>query len=157
MKSLVTIIIILVLSSCSSDDSKEQFNLDVGFEFSITDNEGNDLLNPDNSNSYNHSEIKLFYKKNGVYEEVFDENLDYSRNIKIYKHIDKYRIGIVLNHSVEEVQPETVIRWNESESDTIKCEFYQTNSLIRIDKVWLNNTLIWNSTNNSEPYFELIK
>lgn len=155
MKSLVTILIIMILSSCNSDDRKEHFNLDVGIEFSITDSEGNDLLNPENSNSYNHSDIKLFYKKNGVYDEVFNKNLDHPRNIKIYKHIDNYRIRITLNHIIEETQPETLIKWNENDSDTIKAEFNRTNSSTIIKKTWLNDSLIWDSTSNSEPYFEL--
>ncbi|MFV0247685.1 MAG: hypothetical protein ACK5H1_01820 [Tenacibaculum sp.] len=83
------------LFSCNSGYDKEQFNLSLNpsFEFSIQYNEGNDLLDPQDSNAFNHSNIKLYYKENREFNEVYNINLDYPRNIKIYKNYSKYRIG----------------------------------------------------------------
>lgn len=157
MRTILLILVISTLFSCNSRDNEEQMNLDVGVEFSIADINGNDLLNPENENSYNHEAIKLFYKTDGVYQEFYDVNLDLPRNINIYQHTDTYRATIFLNHSASEEQPETLIQWNENNVDTIKCEIYRTSSVERIDKVWLNNQLVWDSTNNTALYFELIK
>lgn len=158
-KHLMTLLVLaLFLFSCDSESrNEEQMNLDVDVEFSIADTNGNDLLNPENENSYNHEAIKLFYKTDGVYQEFYDGNLDLPRNINIYQHTDTYRATIFLNHSASEEQPETLIQWNENNADTIKCEIYRTSSVERIDKVWLNNQLVWDSTNNTAPYFELTK
>src|SRR5690606_16006177 len=158
-KPLITFLIIALLSSCSSDDIKEQFNLDVGFEFSIKDSEGNDLLNPQNPNSFNEPDIKLFYLVNGEVNEVYDGNMDYPRNFVIHEYppTSEYRIGVFLNHAETEELPITYIKWNETDTDTLKCEIYRTNSLTKITKLWLNDVQIWTSSDNTEPYFELIK
>lgn len=157
MRTIVLLTIFTMLFGCNSDDIINQASLDTGFEFSVVDNEGNDLLNPENPNHFSHSNIKLFYKENGRYKEVYDANLDYPRNFLIFKHETKYRIRIFLNDSENETQPETMIQWNENKSNIIKAEFYRTSSLVRFNKVWLNDNLIWDSANNSEPYYKLIK
>ena len=157
MRTIVFLTIFTMLSGCKSDDNSEQINLDVAFEFSVVNNEGNDLLNPENQNYFNHSNIKLFYKVDGEYKEVYDENLDNPKNFLIFKHETEYRIRIFLNYSTKEIQPETMIQWGENKSNIIKAEFYRTSSLVRFDKVWLDGSLIWDSASNSEPYYKLIE
>jgi len=157
MKAIILILTFITLFGCSSNDNQEQFNFDVGFEFSVTDNEGNDLLNPDNPNSFNESDIKLFYLINEETVEVYDNNLDYPRNFLIYQNSDSYRIRIFLNYSETEELPETYIQWSETDSDTIKSEINRSNTYVKIQKVWLNDNIIWNSSDNSEPYYQIVK
>lgn len=94
IRALIFILIATTFFGCSSDEGKEQFNLDVGFELSIKDSEGNDLLNPANPNSFNKSELRLFYLIDGNIIEVYDANMDYPRNFMIYQGASGYRIGI---------------------------------------------------------------
>ncbi|WP_086478479.1 MULTISPECIES: hypothetical protein [Arenibacter] len=159
MKYLISFLIIPLLYSCSSDDGKEQFVYDVSVEFSVKDSEGNDLLNPENSNSFDESEIKLFYLINGEVNEVYDGNMDHPRNFVIneYPPASEYRIGVFLNYSETEEQPTTYIKWNETDTDTLKCEVYRTNSLTKITKLWLNDEQIWTSSDGTVPYFEILK
>ncbi|WP_242085481.1 hypothetical protein [Aestuariivivens sediminis] len=156
MKTLISIIALIALFNCSSDEGG-QFSLDVSFEFGIKDSEGNDLLNPENPNAFKESEIKLFYVINGNTEEVYDGNLDYPRHFLIYQYYDQYRIRVFLNHSETENIPVTYIQWNEMDTDTIKNEMNRSDTFVKIQKVWLNDNLIWDTVNKSEPYFELLK
>ncbi len=157
MKSIIlTLLIMASILGCNSDD-EQQFNLDVGIEFSIKNSEGIDLLNPNNSESLNESEIKLFYLINGNVEEVFDPNMDSPRNFLIYKHESEYRIGISQNYSETEEFPITYIQWNNQDTDTLKCEYARTNRSIRQQKIWLNDELIWDASTNTEPFYEIIK
>jgi len=86
MKALIAFLSIALLCSCNSDDSTEQFVYDVTAEFSLKDDKGNDLLNPDNANAIDESEIKIFYVLNGEPKEVFDGNMDYPRNFFISQY-----------------------------------------------------------------------
>lgn len=159
MKTLILIMAFTMFLGCDSEGGEEQFVYDVAFEFDIKDSEGNDMLNPENPNSFDESAIKLFYLIEGNVTEVYDGNMDYPRNFRIYEYppASAYRIVIFLNHSETEEFPITYIKWNETDTDTISSEIYRTSSLVKIQKVWLNDEPIWNSSSNSEPYFELIK
>jgi hypothetical protein len=159
MRNLLAIVVIALLCSCSSDDSPEQFVYDVGVEFSIKDSQGNDLLNPENENTLNSSEIKLFYVVNGAVEEVYDGNMDYPRNYVIYDYapVSEYRISVFLNNADTEAQPITYIQWNATDTDTLRSEIYRRNNLVKIKTLWLNNELIWSDEDGTEPYFELVK
>lgn len=157
MRTLMMILTLFTFLGCSSDEGEEQYNFDIGFEFSVKDSEGNDLLNPENPNSFNQSKIKLFYLINGNSIEVYDRNKDYPRNFLIYKKENVYRIKIFVNHSETEEIPTTYIQWNEADTDTLSSEIFRTNSLVKIEKVWLNEELIWTLSNSTEPYYEIIK
>ena len=157
MRTIVLLTIFTMLFGCNSEEIIKADDLYTGFEFSVVDNQGNDLLNPENQNYLSHSNIKLFYKENGQYKEVYNANLDYPRNFLIFKHKTEYRIRIFLNDSENETQPEKMIQWNENKSNIIKAEFYRTNSLVRFNKVWLDDNLIWDYASNSEPYYKLIE
>jgi hypothetical protein len=143
--------------SCNSDNGQEQFSFDVGFELSVKDMDGNDLLNPENANSFKASEIKIFYLINGVMEEVYKADKDYPRNFFIYKHENEHRIRVFLNHSETEETPETYIKWNETDTDVLGAKVNQTPFNVKIDNIWLNGNLIWSASENAEPYYAMIK
>ncbi len=157
MRTIILILAIAFLGGCTSDENLQQFVLATSIQFSVSDAEGNDLLDPENPDSYKHSDIKLYYKKEGKYEEVYEGHLDSPRKINIYKHIKEYRIGVSLNDSEKEMQPETLIKWNENETDTVKCEVYRAEGIVRVVKVWLNGSLIWDAESETEPYFAMTK
>ena len=84
-------------------------------------------------------------------------NSDNPRGFTIYEHISEYRIGISMNYSEAEEFPVTYVQWNEFDTDTLKCKIYRTNSLVTVEKVWLNDELIWDARDEVEPYYEMIK
>lgn len=159
MRTLILILALFAFIGCDTDEGEEQVDIAVAINFSIRDSEGNDLLNPNNPNSFDESEVKLFYLIDGNLTEVYDGNKHSPRNFTMneYPPASEYRMTIFVNHSKTEEYPITYIKWNETDTDTIKTEIYRTGSLTEIRKAWFNGELVWESSYNSEPYFELIK
>lgn len=156
MKTLLLILSTIFLTCCV-DNGEERFNYEVEFELIVTDIDGNDLLNPENPNSFKNTEIKILYLINGKMEEVYDENKDYPRNFFIYQHENEYRIKVFLNHSQTEEIPKTYIQWNETNTDVLGAKFISTNTFVKIDSVWLNEVLIWTASDNTESLYAIVK
>ncbi|WP_321299679.1 hypothetical protein [Marinifilum fragile] len=161
MKYLFTIAIALLLFACSSDDEQHVAHFGLSFDFSVLDSDGNDLLNPNNENSFKESDIKLYYLINGEKKEVYNPNMDSPRNFFIYQEgSDAYRIRIFLNDTESEEKTITYILWNNIDSDTISAEVYRNSkyNLTRMEKVWFNGQLIYELTDNTtESFYKLIK
>ena len=106
-----TLMITILLLGCSKNsDDENQFNLNNIIELGIENNNGIDLLNPNNAESFNESEIKLFYLINGNVEEVYSPTADLPRNFLIFEQNDNYRIRIFLNYSETEEFPTTYVQ-----------------------------------------------
>ena len=157
MKKLLIILTAILIISCKKDEGINQYVMDVQFEFGIKDSEGNDLLNPQNTNSYLESNIKIFYLINGKVTEVKDSMKDYAKNFLIYKHEKNYRIRIFLNVGKDEEITTTYIQWKDEDKDVIKSEIFRGKSIVRLQKVWLNDDPIWSSQDGKESYIELTK
>ncbi|TRZ42479.1 hypothetical protein [Robertkochia solimangrovi] len=158
MMKNIFILMLLALSSCSnSDENQDNFVLDTMIEFEVRDNQGNDMLDPENSNSYDESQIKLLYLNNGKYVEFYDSSLDHPKNFLIYKHANNYRIRVFINNDINEDKPETIIQWSENEKDTIRVEIARTNRSELIKSIWMNEEYIWDESYKTEPFFILEK
>lgn len=140
---LITLILIttMVLFSCQKE--KESFNVDTGIEITVLDKIGNDLLNPLNQNSYKEDIIKIYYLINGVVEEVYFPNYENPRNFSIYEKDGIYQMRLFPNGYEREEFPVTFIKWNETDTDTIKCSFTRTHNSVVCTKVWYNETFMW--------------
>lgn len=158
MKKLVMLSMILATISCSekNEDNPVATVNATGIKLSVTNENGADLLNPNNPNAYLEENIRLFYLINGQVEEVYDGNLDNPRHFSVFHHESKYRIGIGLN---ENGQPSTThIKWNDTDTDTIKAEFRRWGaSSIQVLKVWYNGDLKWEFSSQTAPHFEIVK
>lgn len=131
-KTTVLLFMVLTAVGCSKDDDQEQYNFAVGFDMSIKDHDGNDLLDPSNPDAFKESEIKLYYVIDGKVEEVFDGRLDSPRNFYIYNRNSEYRIGMTQNYTETSEMPITYIKWNETDTDTITSTFFRSeNALIQ--------------------------
>lgn len=155
MKYLLLFLTTILLTSCNSDD-KEQFIIDTVVNISVKDNDGNDLLNANSQNSLDQNEFKLFYEINGEQVEVYDENLDHSKGFFIYRHENEYRIRIFPNSQKNNSNPTTYIKWNETDTDTLRCEIERNDNSEICKKVWFNDKLVWQAY-DTERYFEIIK
>ncbi len=145
----------LLLVNCANDD--EQFVFANAIELSLTDSSGNDLLNPETPNSIDITKIKLFYLVKGQLQEINDPTKDYPRNYFVYHHENNYRIRIFLNPSEDTELLETVIKWSDTDADTIIAAFKRTTSTVVIQKIWINEKPFWTYNDKSELYFHLVK
>ncbi|SRX55997.1 hypothetical protein [Aequorivita sp. CIP111184] len=161
MKTIATLILLTILTSCSKnndDEPQQQANvIDVNVELSLKSTNGEDLLDPNNPNGYKAEDIKLYYLINGEKQEVFDANMDYPRNFFIFKHESEYRIRIFQNLAETEALPITYVEWNNQDTDTLQAEYHRADRLIQVIKTWFNGELKWDVVSNKENFFTIIK
>lgn len=128
----------------------------LGISMSISDVNGNDLLDPQNPDAYTKDEIKLFYLIDGEPVEVYNPGMDHPNGFKIFQHENEYRIGIALNHDENENPPVTYIHWSNGDTDTLQATFRRWDNGIEVRKVWFNNELRWQFS-DGDSYFEIVK
>ena len=74
------------------------------------------------------------------------------RRMTVHTYADK---GLFAKENL--AQTTTYIKWNETDTDTLRCEVKKGDCYVRIAKVWLNNTLVWWEGNGKERFFEIVK
>ncbi|WP_031425994.1 hypothetical protein [Flavimarina sp. Hel_I_48] len=159
MKNLILILVLMNTLGCSEgdDDASDQYNFDVGLRFTVVNDDGENLLDPDNPEHFSKDTIKLFYLINGEKQEVYDGNLDSPRNYKIFEVENEYVIGITPNYSETEETPITYIQWDENDTDTLEVSYERKRNAVIQTKIWLNGEQIWERYTNEDPYFTLVK
>lgn len=150
MKYVFSLLIILLLSCAPETDCCSNF--DVGMQLGVFDSNGFDRLNPGNVNAFTSQNIKIYYVIDGVTEYQSSGEGDV---FKVFKSENHENYTISLGVYIKENPSTTLIKWNETDIDTIKCEVLRTSNNTRITKVWYNNELKWDGVN--ERYFEIVK
>ncbi|AIN75140.1 hypothetical protein O8E88_002344 [Flavobacterium psychrophilum] len=150
MKNFIFLSIISIISSCTKDNPEPtSTNLDNSVIIYLNSSEGNNLLNTINYNSNNY---RIYYKNGNEYIEQNNSNLDYPKNFFINSETNPISMKLFLNHLSTETNPITVVKWNDTESDTLKTFFRRgtdNNTDYEIcEKIWLNDALIWDINNN---------
>jgi hypothetical protein len=144
------LLIILFSTSCDSNPFKEEalegYVLDASIDFSVVNSKSEDLLNPNNPNSYDQNKIKILFLLNGKLVPQYQGNLDSPNFFMIYQNEDRYAIRVFLNHDKGEKFPETYIQWNENDKDIVKVEYSRTKNSTVKKNVWLNDQVITNPT-----------
>ena len=149
MKNFIFFIII-IMSSCTNDNpAPTSTNLDNSVNIYLESSDGNNLLNKTNYNSNNY---KIYYKNGNEFIEQNNSNLDYPKNFSINLETNPINMKLFLNHLSTETNPITVVKWNDTDSDTLKTSFrrgFENNIDYEIcEKIWLNDVLIWDINNN---------
>jgi len=140
MKNIFLIPALIMIISCS--DSKENNNLSqstvIGrtIDIELKSNEGSNLLG---TTEYPISDIAAIYLVNGKIVQSNSPH-DYPNNVLFFNNNEV--VKIYLNDSVTEEFPITYIKWNKTDTDTIKAQYKRTNNSITLDKLWIleNNT-----------------
>ena len=149
MKNLILIMIIaFLINSC--EEKECCVNIDVGISISVVDSIGNDLLNPENPNSFSFEGIRIYDLVDGEKDLFYNGHLDSPRNIALLdpRLDDKYRLGLIFNLTTGEYNTR-FIQWDDNIEDEFKVQFYRNNGNTTILKVWLNQELVWDSDINS--------
>ena len=156
MNKLILVISIFLLSACQKKDNNE-FVLDTGFCMIVLDENNNDLLNPNNNNSFKEENIKIIYLIDGNEIEVNKPMLDYPKGFRIFEHKNEYRLVIFPNNDIDTEFPITYIIWNGTDRDTVKCEIRRTDNSEICRRIWYNGELTWDSSENKERFFRIRK
>jgi len=148
---------ILIFSSCSKNDPTLCCTVvNLGLDLTITDELGNDLLDRNNPKAFKEEHIRLYYIKNGKKVEVVHST---SRNFFIFEDSQNDQFVIRVFLGGEYPIGETIIQWNNEESDTFLAEIekFDNGSLI-LRKVWYENDLVFDSkSSRAGAYINLKK
>ncbi|RZJ73245.1 hypothetical protein [Flavobacterium sp.] len=141
MKKIFLIFLLPILFSCSSDsDSPERFTLDTTVHLKLQNASGENLFNTPN---FNPDDFRIFNIIDGQAEEVSNGNLDYPRNFMMIEAESGTVMRLFLNDNQRMEFPETIVKWNATQSDTLRAGYRLSTSSIIIEKVWLNGDLVW--------------
>lgn len=155
MEYIFFILSTLFFASCNSD-SNEQVIVDRVIHISVKDSDGNDLLNPNFSNSLNQDEFKIFHEINGEQVEFYEKDLSNPKGFIVYEHENEYRISVTATIGTNDPYTTMYIKWSEMDTDTLKCEIDRKGSSEICKKVWFNNELVWKAY-ATERFFEITK
>ncbi len=156
VKNIFLFTLTMFLFSCEKNSPEEIF-VDAYIDFIIKDSEGNDLLNSNNPNAINIDNIKIIYEINGEQVVYYDEFMGAPKGFFLIEEGEYNRIRVFPNIDINSEFPVTYVQWSENDTDKLSYEIirYDTGSTY-ISKVWLNDELIW-TTSQGERLIELIK
>lgn len=145
----------IILFSCIKDDQPQFATVDIVAFITVLDEQGNNLLDPKQASSYDPNKIRIYYERNGKMEEFFEANLDMPRNFRI----DPPQFGNDYLMAIGLDAEKTVIKWNETESDTLYAEFRENKEeAIIVTKVFHSGELKHDSkTAKTRREFTIIK
>lgn len=103
------------------------------------------------------SDVILYHKIDGEWEEYFAGNLDSPRGVnKIQTDNEIYLRIFPSLEIVEDNFSETKIEFSGGESDIIKSELKKQGNNVTVTKVWYNGDLKWEAY-ETERMFEVVK
>lgn len=152
------IILLIVLSSCNSDNNMEETNIEAGIVFYLLDKNGNDLLDPNNQNSIDLDDLRVYEVVNGEEIEINNPKLDGPRGFVLLEPegiYDKYRLALGLNITETSNPTTTIVKWNSEDIDIFKAEYNRGNNFVICTKIWLNDEIVWDK--NGVRFIEIIK
>ena len=170
IKFLVLLMFMILGLSCSEDEPiTEGVFISLDVKISLANQQGLDLLDPNNQNAINNENIKIFHIIDGELKEFSERLLDDSKGYRIYSPNELgfnenyvfylgYTSPSYYTHEKEE--PITYIQWNETDIDTVKCQYLYTGNSNICTKVWFNNIVVWDmddSEANSSRWFQIVK
>ena len=152
----------VILISCTKENNPSSTNIDTGIGISLKDSKGNNLLNTE---KYKENDIKILYLINNEVKEYYQSNLDNPRGFKFIVDDLPLRMAVSTNTTETEEFPITYIKWNETDTDTIKCHFNRGSgndgSFLICDKVWYNGKLAYSTINptigNKDRQIDVVK
>ena len=151
MKPILFILIILLAIGCNKDDDCGCTIISLDANISLKNTVGEDLLDPNSSNSYKKEDIRIYHLINGEQKRAGIDDV-------IYKDIDSiYRYRTFVNYEGNDEYPVTYIDWSETDRDTIKSEIYRTDNQTRAIKIWYNGELMWDVADGGAPDFTIVK
>ncbi len=169
MKDLITLFLLTVLGiSCSEDEiSNSQYDVSTTIKITVIDQHGADLIDPNNQSYLKSEDIKIFHMIDGELTEYSEGLLTYSKGFRVYNPNDlgdneQYVFCLLATcaDGSDELMPITYVKWNETDMDTIQCQYYQTDNLLECTKVWFNNIVVWDmndSEASSNRWFQIVK
>ncbi len=163
MKKIEYLLIIIFLSvSCSDSEQDCCAQLpgnDTLFEFSLVNQNGEDLLDENVQDSYNTNNIKIFDLIDG--QEILFNNPN-SDSPNGYQIFEKDGLNLIRPYFDESnLIVSGIIEWNSNKRDEISLEMVQQSENIkRLIKIKYNGEIVWDektASNTDIRYFQIVK
>ncbi|WP_075349783.1 hypothetical protein [Algoriphagus marinus] len=155
MKNLKYLIVCLVLISfsCKENEQPQFATVDMMAFITVLDEQGNNLLDPNQEGAYYPKDIKIFYERDGKMVEFYEGYLTMPRNFRIDppEFGSDYLLALALDSE------KTVIQWNEAEADTIIAEIQDNASSVIVQKVYYQGQLMHELPTTKRRGFTIIK
>lgn len=140
MKNLILLLVFSILCSCSKTPKPFNKVIDPSLFIYLKNSTGDNLLNTANYNSDN---FRIYNEINGLVIEVNNPMSDHPRGFSIINDVNPICMGLSLNTTETELFPITYIKWNDTDTDTLKASYVRTENIIQCNGVWLNGVLVW--------------
>ena len=157
-------ILLLMISffSCNSNDENQPSatNIDAVVRFYVLNNQGDDLLNPNNQNSIDTDNLKIYEIINGEEVEVNNPNMDAPKGFWISPpegKFDKYRLSLTLNILEDSNTTITLLKWSESDLDSFKAELEKGEDYINCKKIWVKDIKVWDMREYGDERFFILQ
>lgn len=141
MKTLPLYVLLLIATIGLSCKKNCCIMIDANITINLVSKSSENLLAPPNGLTL--ADIDVYYMKDGVKTLYFERHLDASKGFLINKHSDgqeKLTLFPTLN---KDKFTETMVKFGDLGTDTIRCEYYKTDNQDIVKKVWLNGKLAW--------------
>ncbi|HKK62404.1 MAG TPA: hypothetical protein VJ951_07585 [Bacteroidales bacterium] len=157
--------IILIISSCEKEKN-DMTIVELSMEISYKTHNDVDLLNPENENSFNEEQIKLYHYAEGESNLFYQENFHHPNGFYIYKEkglSEYYYLRISEPNDYDngsELNPYeaiTLLELDEGVVDTIKCKIEKGENSLICKQIIYNNDIVWDWDDYTERRFTIIK
>jgi hypothetical protein len=148
IKKILLVLFSITLSCANNDDSVIK---ELHIDLYVVDENGNDLLDPNNANTLRYDDISIYYVVEGKSIRVNNGTADTPKGFSINEPGGIYHnhwIRLYLNSEKGKEISTTMIKWSENDYDTLDVSFTKRGANIRRDKIWINKHLVWDSKNS---------
>lgn len=134
---IIAINIIGILQGCTDQSCCEIY--DTGIRIFVENSAGQNLLDNSVSGHINTDLLQLSYIIDGKARSVYEGNLDCPTKICLIEDQEMKYLSLFPNDTEKEAFPLTILHWNDTDADTLKCSFERTRNSVICKEVWFNN------------------
>ena len=145
-KLLLGCILSITLFGCNKTGPGTNISNEV--RITVLNQDGEDLLDPDNPSAIDLDQVKVYYELNGVKTEINRGNLTYPKMFRIEEpgyNTDKYRVLLFMNIEDDSEITTTYFKWNSERTDVFKSLVERpkgSNGSVYGKKTWFNDEVI---------------
>jgi len=148
--------VLVLLAACNKKETPVNgVNVDLSVGLSYVDQNGNDLLSPDNPQAYKLNDFRLYYMKNGKKTLYFMSNYDdpYGYTKAWYYPVSGlYRFDMAFP-----ADSCTLLQLSDGTVDTFKINVLRKGGNQLVQKIWINDSLVWQTSSLTEHYIVVKK
>ncbi|MGC3943306.1 MAG: hypothetical protein QM762_02015 [Chryseolinea sp.] len=126
--------------------------VDAVVNIMVTDSENRNLFDPSTPGYFKEEDIRIYFLRDGKREEAYAANLDNPRYFSIDQSGTNNEYVMRLFPDLETHGSDvtsTIIKWNDTDEDTVDCEIRSTDNSTIITKVWYNDVLEYDQVNGT--------